>query len=126
MNKTAIACMLAAAVSGCASQTGVQVQEAQLSAFQKGITTEADVIRAFGAPVTSVRNSDGQKTIGYSFSQVKIRGATFIPIVGMFAGGADSKMNSTIFTFDKDGKMLTYQVVEAAYSSGAGGEQKRE
>jgi outer membrane protein assembly factor BamE (lipoprotein component of BamABCDE complex) len=120
MKKTVIAFALVTAISGCASHSGKQVRPTQLGGFQKGVTTEAEVIRALGAPNTSTMNSDGEKTITYAFAQYKIRGSTFIPIVGLFTGGSDVKTNSTIFMFDKDGKMLSYNVSETKISSGVG------
>jgi hypothetical protein len=39
----------------------------------------------------------------YTHIDVDVNGATFIPIVGLFAGGATSKVNSFTVVFDDKG-----------------------
>lgn len=114
MKNTLAICALLAVIAGCAS-SGVQVKPDQLTLFKAGVTTEADVVQALGKPNVSTSSSDGTKTLAYSFAEYKIRGASFIPIVGMFAGGSDINMNSTVFTFDSAGKMLDYKTTESSY-----------
>lgn len=104
------------ALSGCAA-TGVQVKPEQLTSFQTGITTEAEVVQVLGKPQTLMSSSDGTRILAYAFLQYQIKGASFIPIVGLFAGGSDMKTSSTVFTFDKAGKMLTHQTTESQYGS---------
>lgn len=120
MKKAIVIAGLLAAISGCAS-TGVHVDQRQLGQFKEGVTTEADVLAALGKPTTSMVMSGGTKTLSYVSASVQIKGATFIPIVGLFAGGSDTNTSSVIFTFDKDGKMVSYQSSQTAFETGMGG-----
>ena len=79
------------ALSACAS-SGVMVDQSKVSAFKEGVTTEADVYAALGKP-TSVTTTTDSKIVSYVGSQVQVKGASFIPVVGLFAGGADSKVS---------------------------------
>jgi len=99
------------ALAGCAS-TGSQVKADQLTAFETGKTTEVDVIKVLGKPQTLMSSSDGSRVMTYAFAQYQVKGATFIPVVGLFAGGADIRTSSTVFTFDKAGKLVNHQTTE--------------
>ena len=105
--------------AGCAS-SGIQVTPEQLAGFKEGATTMNDVIAKLGQPNTSMRNFDGTQTIVYSYSQTQIRPATFIPVVGALAGGADMKMNMAMFRFDAEGKLVHMTSSQSNYGSGSG------
>jgi outer membrane protein assembly factor BamE (lipoprotein component of BamABCDE complex) len=120
MRAAIIACIFTIATTGCTTTSGVQVQQSQLSSFRKGITTEAEVISTLGTPTMSSLTSDGERVLVYSFAEYKIRGATFIPIVGLLAGGSDMSTNSAVVTFGKDGKMVSYTTTESKINSGTG------
>lgn len=109
-----------ALLAGCVS-TGVQVKDEQLSSFKPGQTTKQDVISALGQPTTQTRNADGTSTVVYMYLESRVRGASFIPIVGLFAGGADSRTNQVVLNFDADGKLVGHSSTESAYGSGYGG-----
>lgn len=119
MKAAIIACALAVVAAGCTSTSGVRVQQSQLSGFQKGVTTDAEVISALGAPAMSSITLDGERVLIYSFAEYKIRGTTFIPVVGLFSGGSNVKANSAVFTFGKDRKLVSYTTSESNFSSGA-------
>jgi outer membrane protein assembly factor BamE (lipoprotein component of BamABCDE complex) len=90
------------ALSGCVS-SGTKVTEQQASQFVKGQSTEAQVIAKLGAPDTASRASDGSHVDQYSYVQTSARAASFIPVVGLMAGGADSKVTVVSFTFEPNG-----------------------
>jgi hypothetical protein len=103
---TGIFCALA--LAGCVS-SGTQVKESQLTSFQKGITTEQDVTRALGPPQAVSTSTFGGRVIRvivYSGVSASPTAANFIPIVGIFAGGANAQASSVAFTFGSDGKMI--------------------
>lgn len=120
MKRAALAVYIAVAlVSGCASH-GVQVSQEKASQFKIGVATESDVIASLGQPTGTVSSSDG-RLITYTGATAQIRGATFIPIVGLFAGGHDVKASSTTFKFGKDGKLKDVITSNSATSTGMGG-----
>lgn len=56
----------------------------------------------------------------YSFSHAQARPASFIPVVGLFAGGADVRSSSVVLTFDRLGILLDYSVHRSATGMGTG------
>jgi len=90
-------------LAGCATG-GTQVSRAQAQQFQVGVTTQVEVEAALGAPQVVQDMPDGTLVI-YSGMQARVKAATFIPIVGLFAGGSHVQTSHVSFTFDKAGKL---------------------
>ena len=107
-------------VSGCGTSSGTKIDEAQISQFKTGVTTRDQVIQALGPAASTVQKSDGTSALVYSHMDATVRGATFIPIVGMFAGGADVKSQGVIFTFNSDGTLIEYATTDTQACSGNG------
>lgn len=102
-----LAALLAAtALSGCAT-TGVNVTDNQLAFLKPGITTEQEVIAKLGQPTTRMRLADGSVLDSYIYSRSQMKAATFVPVVGLFAGGVDLKSNTVTLQFGPDGKLTT-------------------
>jgi hypothetical protein len=70
--------------------------------FQIGITRLADVTAKLGKPNSTQTVSDGTVVVAYVSNRTRVKGATFVPIVGLFAGGAKSRMVVKVFTFGPD------------------------
>jgi outer membrane protein assembly factor BamE (lipoprotein component of BamABCDE complex) len=107
------------ALAACAS-TGVRVDEAAVSKFQPGKTTYLEVVKSLGAPTTSMLMPDGRRMILYTYAQVRMRAASFVPIVGMFAGGADSKSTNVSFNFDAQGVLINDSASQTQFGTGTG------
>lgn len=88
-------------LSGCMS-TGTQVEFNDVNKFVKGQTTLEQVIGSLGQPQSVVTNSNNETIIVYTRIDTSVDAATYIPIVGAFAGGATSTVESYTFTFDKN------------------------
>jgi len=99
-------------LAGCAS-AGTKVDPETVAAFVKGRTTVAEAEAALGEPTATTTKPDGSAVVVYSYSRTSVRASTFIPIVGGFVGGADSKTQSVALRFGTDG---TYQ--DATTSTG--------
>ncbi|NQW81079.1 MAG: hypothetical protein HQ445_07880 [Polaromonas sp.] len=91
------------ALSACAS-SGVRVSSDAAASFKTGESTEADIVAKLGKP-TGVFITNGVRMIQYAGMQYQTRAATFIPVVGLFAGGADMQMSQVLFQFDAQGKL---------------------
>lgn len=105
--------MLAAAlIAGCVS-SGTQVKDAQLDQFQKGVTTEADVTKALGPAQSVSRTSDGKRILVYVGTHAQAKASSFIPVVGLFTGGATAHVTTVSFTFGPDGKLADYTSSES-------------
>lgn len=100
--KYLIAVGLALILAGCVS-SGTKVTQAQISAFQVGKTTEADVIAALGVPNSASAQPDGSKIDVYAHMSAHANAASYVPIVGLFAGGAKSDSDTAVFSFGPDG-----------------------
>jgi hypothetical protein len=103
-------------LSSCAT-VGKEVSRDQTKGFQEGVTTTDDVIAQLGQP-TLVTHSTGRTVLVYSFTHAQPRPESFIPIVGLLAGGADVRSSSATFVFDKDGKLE--RLSHTATKTGAG------
>lgn len=89
-------------LAGCAS-SGTKVSPEQMSGFQVGKTTEAQVIAALGVPNSSATASDGSKSDVYIHVKAHANAVNYIPVVGLLAGGAKSESDTVVFAFNRDG-----------------------
>lgn len=94
-------------LAGCASTMGnesvAQVTAADVK--QKiivGKSTKKDVEQQFGKPVTVQSGKNGDTWI-YQYGQAKLDAVSYIPLVGMYLGGADSKSKTVTVEFNKTG-----------------------
>lgn len=101
------AAFAAVMLAGCVS-TGTRVTEAQANQFKQGVTTRAEVIAALGQPDTQSRLADGGTVITYLHISAHANAATFIPYVGLLAGGAKGTTELATFTFTPDGKLAEF------------------
>ena len=56
---------------------------------------------------------DGTTIFVYLSSRTRVKGATFVPVIGLFAGGAKSHLSTKTFTFDGAGLLKTYTSSDA-------------
>lgn len=107
MRAKLMAAVLAGVVAGCGT-SGVQVSPEQAARIERGVSTEADVRAALGAP-TGVSVVNGQRLLVYSGASYAMRPQSFIPIVGAFAGGADWRASHVLVTIGSDGRVADVQ-----------------
>ena len=126
-------------MSGCVSSGNPSVRdEAATGQIKAGVTTKEDVRKLLGKP-NSVGKGSGNLAVAsglpatphaalalnsnyevwsYSHISVEADAATFIPIVGLFAGGATSSVSSLTIYFDDKGVV---QFVQSSQSEGRSG-----
>jgi len=97
--------------------TGTPIDTAKASQFVKGETTEREVLAALGAPITVTNNSEGERMLAYSHTNTDVKASTYIPVVGLFTGGATSTVQYLIVTLDKDGVLKDWQTSETIVST---------
>lgn len=104
------------ALAGCVSRgNSAVVDQDRIAQVQLNTSTKEDVKRILGQPTSMSRHSGSYYPIpglppstspttvevwSYSHIKVDVNGATFIPIVGLFAGGATSQLNIFTVVFD--------------------------
>jgi outer membrane protein assembly factor BamE (lipoprotein component of BamABCDE complex) len=110
-------------VSGCAS-TGKKIDPTALSDFKAGVTTKSEVVQRLGPPQSSSSTSDGTQVVSYYFSESTVNGATFIPVVGLFAGGSKGSASITTFIFDKNEILKSFTTTNSnhQYNMGSSGQ----
>jgi outer membrane protein assembly factor BamE (lipoprotein component of BamABCDE complex) len=108
LNKARFATSFVAAIwlVGCGS-SGTMVSPDQAAQFKPGVTTETEVIAKLGPSNSSSTYPDGSKTDMYLHVAMAMHAANFIPVVGIFAGGASHSTDSVTFTFDPRGVLKT-------------------
>ncbi len=134
-------------ISGCVSSGNPSVRdEAATGQIKVGVTTKEDVLQLLGKP-NSVGKWSGSLTAvtglpatspalplalnsnyevwSYSHISIETDAVTFIPIVGLFAGGATSSVSSLTIYFDDKGVVQFVQSNQSEGRSGMGsGSQK--
>lgn len=88
--------------------SGTKVDQDKLAQFTKGKTTYAEVIQKLGKPNQSTINSDGTRTISYTYLQSQAKASNFIPFVGAFMGGSDTENTNVIINFDENSILTNY------------------
>jgi hypothetical protein len=106
-------------LAACVS-SGVRVDEENLAAFEKGTTTYSEVITRLGQPTTNALMPDGRRMLMYTWVQARARPQNFIPIVGAFMGGADSRSSSVVIWINAVGKLEGYSASQSQYGIGRG------
>jgi|SRR5579885_1751824 len=71
--------------------------------FKVGLATAQDVETRLGPPSTQTQTSDGTVVLIYVVARDHVKAATFIPYVGLFAGGTRFQATTMTFTFGSDG-----------------------
>lgn len=79
-------------VAGCAS-AGTKIEASAANKITKG-QTKAQVISQLGQPNSASLTGNGKEMLQWSYARSSVKGATFIPIVGLFAGGANVQLTT--------------------------------
>ena len=108
--------MILVFTSGCVS-TGKKVDATAATQFKIGKSTLQDVVTALGNPESRTTDGSGKITLVYMYSNSQATAGTFIPVVGMFAGGAETEMASHTYVFNKNGVLEDQQHTEGTQST---------
>lgn len=109
---SAAAVVALALVAGTASAK--PVSSADAAQFQIGSATYDDVTGKLGKPATVTTNSDGTVEIAYASTSTHVKAASFVPVVGLFAGGATGKVSVLKFTFGPDHVLKSTTTADSA------------
>ena len=108
---------------GCAT-VGRKINQEAVSSIEKGKTTREEVIRLLGSPDQITKDVNGNITMTYMYVRATTRPETLIPVVGIFAGGADVQNQMVMITIDQDGKVKdvfsSYGATESGYGISSG------
>ena len=106
MGKIFAAAVCVFVLAGCAS-SGTKVTPEQTAQFERGKTTLAEVVARLGPPNSTTMLGNGQTIIVYVYVSSSANAASFVPVVGLLAGGATGTSNTATFTFDNRGVLVS-------------------
>jgi len=123
-------------LAGCVSSGNPSViDQDRIGQIKVDISTKEDVKRILGQPTTMSRQFGNYSALyglpatttlttieawSYTHINVDVDAATFIPIVGLFAGGATSNVNTFTVVFDDKGIVRQISSTQAQGRSGMG------
>jgi len=127
-------------VVGCVSSGNPSVvDQDRIAQIKLNTSTKEDVKRILGPPNTISRHSGSYSVYpglppsstltnvevwSYTHINVDVDAATFIPIVGLFAGGATSNINTFTAVFDEQGIIRHISASQSQGRSGLGAREK--
>jgi outer membrane protein assembly factor BamE (lipoprotein component of BamABCDE complex) len=86
--------------AGCASWGNEQIRDQSvISQIQPGTTTKEEIRTLIGEPTEITFSDNGDETWKYVLSKTQMRASSFIPIVGLFTGGADMQSYTLTIRF---------------------------
>lgn len=96
-------CLLAGAMllNGCVSY-GRKIDPSKVAQIKTGETTRAQVLQLIGSPDQVTSSGGGVMIFNYMFVRATPTAATYVPIVGAFAGGAHVQNEMVMVTFTND------------------------
>jgi hypothetical protein len=118
MPRTTELLLVALLLSACAA-SGVQVTEQQAQAFQVGKSTYAEVVAGLGEPTSVTSSSKGDRVAVYSYSAISSRPQNFIPYIGPWVSGYDTKSSAVTFVFDPRGVLKETNSTQNNMGAGA-------
>ena len=104
MNKNILLLILTLIFIGCAT-AGKPLDKDKISQIKEGTTTKQEVINLLGNPNSDSLSGDGKEILMYMYLNSSVRPSTYIPVVGLFTGGANQKMQSVQILIGKDEKV---------------------
>lgn len=105
-------------LSACFS-VGKKIEQTSLAQIQKGKTTKTELLALLGEPTSNSLKSDGQETLEWSFGDLRIKGESFLPVIGPWVGGTTKDMTSLQVSLGADKIVHDYVWSESRIDSNA-------
>jgi hypothetical protein len=93
--------ILVALILVACSSAGRRIDMKYVSYIKKGVTTEQRILERLGKPYSTITSSSGSRVHTYMHSKSKVKASTFIPVVGLFTGGVNTKSTVLRITIDQ-------------------------
>lgn len=120
----AFSVLIVAGLSACVSAGNASIanvnSETVSTQIVKGKTTKDQVRALYGNPNATTSMMDGSEVWVYTFTHAHAKAASFIPIVGAFAGGAIGETKNISIIFDQRGVVNSYSVTASNVNTGFG------
>lgn len=95
------------------AQTPVAPKDTAQAGPIVGQDTIDTVKSRYGKPNSVQTQGDGKTILVYISMRARVKGSSFIPVVGMFTGGAKGKTVIKTFIFGPDQKLENYSIASA-------------
>ena len=119
MKKIFLALSITLMLVGCASTGNKQVKNrdytSQVASTGK---TQDEVMEALGEPTNVQFRENGQEVWTYTYTNSDTRVTTFIPVIGLFLGGADMEVTTLNILFTENGTVA--KTITGSTKGGAG------
>jgi outer membrane protein assembly factor BamE (lipoprotein component of BamABCDE complex) len=89
---------------GCAT-AGNKIGMDKISQIKEGVTTKQEIVGLFGNPNADTLNGDGKEILMYVYGKYRAKPSTYIPIIGLMAGGGNMEQQALQILIDKNGKV---------------------
>lgn len=112
--KSALAALALVALfsAGCASVGNEKIRNEDQASLEhkliKGKTTKADIVHALGTPDDTSFTDSGNEIWKYRLVVSTAKAVNFIPVVNLFAAGADQEKKELVILLDKEGVVSNY------------------
>lgn len=106
MKTIILALCIALTAVGCAS-SGRKIDQAKVSQIHNG-STGPEVRKLIGAPETVMKDATGGETWSYSYVYASAKGENFIPVVNLFASGANVQSSSLTVYLNPQGVVTNF------------------
>lgn len=112
-----VSAVVVAVLAACASAGNMKMKdESQATVYGRvveGKTTQAEVQAAYGLPTNKSFTDAGNEIWTYDYAYATPKAVNFVPIVGIFAGGADVTKKQLVVLFDKTGVVVRRTYTES-------------
>jgi len=116
--KTLTLLLLCVSIVGCAT-VGRKLDQSSVDRIQKGKTSQQEVLAWLGSP-DQIMRINGMETFSYRYVRAAAKPATYIPIVGAFAGGVNMQQQVVVVAFDEAGIVRNIVSNQGGTESGYG------
>jgi outer membrane protein assembly factor BamE (lipoprotein component of BamABCDE complex) len=106
-----------AVVAACASAGNMALRDENektvAARIVEGKTTRQEVQAAYGPPTQTTFTDGGNEIWTYRYAYATPKAVNFVPIIGIFAGGADVQQKELVILFDKSNIVVKYTMRES-------------
>jgi len=129
MKRLLTLCMVVV-LGGCASAGNMALKnESEASVATKiveGKTTKQEIVAAYGQPTQTTFTDGGNQIWTYRYAYATPKAVNFVPIVGIFAGGADIQSKELVVMFDKNDVVAKFSMRESQQEVSRGAPPKQQ
>lgn len=104
MKKIIVPLLLVFSLTACVSSGNQELknetQESVKTKLLKGKTTKEEVTSQFGEPYSRSTLDSGEEVWSYAMHNSQMSATSYIPIIGLFAGGRDNQSKTLQITFN--------------------------